>query len=155
MMKSFLQGTIVLGMLAFYSVQTLTYPTYPEKILIKNATGEPITYSIRFRTNRMQAQIAFVWLEAGEELNITEKHYLHKPLKYLHIAINLKDPSKMWPFSTTDSKAVDLGNYKEIRITVYKRIYGPSHYAFRPVVRQLPPTRHKHRSDDCYNVKND
>jgi hypothetical protein len=49
----------------------------------------------------------------------------------------------MCPFSKKDSKEVDLGDYKEILITVYKRIYGPRHpygpgYGYRPVVRKLP-----------------
>jgi hypothetical protein len=153
MVKSFICSVIMLSMLALWSVQIGAYPTYPEKILIKNETGEPITYAIQFRTNTMQAHIAFVWLEPGEEQNITEKYYLNPPVNYLHIAINLKEPSKMRPFSSTESKKVDLGKYKEIRIIVYKRVYGPSHYAYRPVVTELETAYDTQKYNRCYSTK--
>jgi hypothetical protein len=131
MFDKYLRSIIALTAVFFSS--HLLCISYPEKILIKNTTSKPITYAIKYRA-RTTANIAFVWLEPGEEQNITEDYYLSEgKLHYLHIAINKKDPSDMRPFSSTDSTQVYFSNQRAVVINVFKQKNGVLSYWLSPV----------------------
>lgn len=116
---------------------------YPEKILIKNATRQPITYALDARyTNGAYLRYAYMWLEPGEEHDLEQKHFLQldipQQLKYLSVAINIKQPRDMEPFSKIDSHEVAFGTHKAVRITVRKDKVGSLYHTVSPLRTPAP-----------------
>lgn len=131
MSNRYLHPIIALYTSIFFSSQLFCI-SYPEKIIIKNTTNEPITYAIKYRA-RTARNIPFVWLDAGEEQNITEDYCLSEgKLHYLHISINKKDTSRMRPFSSTDSFQIYFPNMKAVRINVFKQKNSALSYWLSP-----------------------
>jgi hypothetical protein len=111
---------------------------YPQKIVIKNATDEAITYmlDVRYKGGGCYRG-AFMWLEPSEEQDIGEKWFLQLDGKlvneicYLRVAINMKQPRDMEPFSEVDAHKVKFGDHKAVRIVVRKdRVGGLYHKVY-------------------------
>lgn len=112
---------------------------YPQKIMIKNATNEAITYmlDVRYKGGGMY-RAAFLWLEPGEEYDMNEKWFLRldempDEISYLRVAINKKQPKDMQPFSETDASEVKLGKYRAVRIMVRKDRAGNLYSKVNPI----------------------
>jgi hypothetical protein len=112
---------------------------YPQKIVIKNATDEAITYMLDVRYKQGGCyRGAFMWLEPGEEQDIGEKYFLQldkmpNEICYLNVAVNMKEPRDMQPFSEVDAHKVKFGNNKAVRIVVRKDRVGGLYHKVYPI----------------------
>ncbi len=108
--------------------------TVPQDIIIKNATDSALTYTINLNTKMTRINTAYEWIKAGEKQNIRSKYLVPKDsIVSINIAINLKAPADMKPFSESDSQKVHFGTSKTALITIYKNEDGALYHTISPI----------------------